>query len=205
LSIGLDVIGTVASDAAASKPSEVIHRDQLRFIFMLPVDLMAKTFSIVPTMHIRTNVYRTADLENGNASITGGIDIGAKPIKQVSAKAGFAVGGYRNDCLEETAGYVATAPLGMLINAGVGVSPGFGKATVDFSFGNWKDREADAKLATEVVDVKSNSQLYWDIMYDAPIASLVIRPRLRIWKTINDMDDSGRLWLRPEIDFIAKF
>jgi hypothetical protein len=58
---------------------------------------------------------------------------------------------------------------------------------------------------TTAVDVKSNTLLYWDIIYDMPVKSLVIRPRFRIWKTGNDMDDTGTLQLRPELNLIAKF
>jgi hypothetical protein len=206
LAIRLNVIGTIASDLAKADAADAIKRDQLRFIFMVPVDLMGKKISVTPTMHIRTNVYRSADLEEGNHSIAAGLDVAAKPVDMIGAKAGFAIGGYNNSSLKKDPDSATTAPLGMLINAGVSVAPGFGKASVDFAFGSWKDRELDSKPFTEtVVDVKSNTLLYWDIIYDMPVKSLVIRPRLRIWKTLNDMDDSGKLQLRPEIDFIAKF
>jgi hypothetical protein len=197
-SVGLDAIATVAYDRAASLTSEIFKRDQMRFICMVPMDMLKKMITVTPTIHVRTNVYRSADIEEGNHSVTGGIDLGVKPITQLALKAGFAAGGYKNDCLEDNAGYKASAPLGLLLNAGVAVMPGFGKGTVDFAWGNWQDREMKPTIT-------KNSVLYWDILYDLPVKSLILRPRVRIWDWSNSATDYTRVMVRPELDFIAKF
>ena len=122
----------------------------------------------------------------------------------VSSKrvAGFAVGGYSNTSQEDDAGYVATAPFGMLTELGLVAKPGFGKAMFTFRFSNWKDNEKE--VDGEVI---SNSMIHFDIKYGIPILSLTIMPRFRVWHYINsDADNkSATTDLRPELFFIGKF
>jgi len=202
LTLGLDVILAVAADGAAGEPAEAMKNDQLRMVYSLPVGLMQGMIKICPVMHTRTNVYRSADNEAGNHSIAGGIDVVAKPVKALSVNAGYAIGGYNNECQEDDANYVATAPMGMVLNAGTKVMPGFGTVTLEFAWGNWKDRETAPDA-----DVVSTNQLYWDLNYLIPVKSLAFRPRMRIWYITNNAenDESSTLKMRPELAFIAKF
>jgi hypothetical protein len=154
-------------------------------------------------MHMRTNVYESLDKEESNASVAAGIDIGINPVKQFGVNAGVAFGGMKNACQEDDAGYVASAPMGILTELDMAVMPGFGKAMFTFRFSNWKDREVENADG----DVISNSMIHFDIKYSIPVLSLSIMPRMRIWHYINsDADDkSATTDLRPELFFIGKF
>ncbi len=213
-SIGLEVMATVAADSGASETVDQIRKDQFRYLVSVPVSLLGKKLSLLPVLHLRTNVARSADLEDGNVSVAGGMDLILKPLEDPSklqARLGYAVGGYSNSSQEDDSPYVATAPLGMVLNVGLKSSPGYGTATVDFAWGSWKDRELEVPVPGGTAggpvktDVVSSNLLYWDIMFDAPIKSLVLRPRLRLWYWTNTGNDFSRLLARPEIDFIAKF
>lgn len=200
---GIDVMGTIAADSGASETVDQIRKDQYRVVVGLPMSILKGKIGVQPNLHVRTNVARSNDLKKGNASLTGGGDLIVKPLKdptKLVGRVGFAAGGYRNSSRKDDSGYVASAPLGLLFNAGVKGMPGFGTASVDFSIGNWMDREQNP-------DVVKNRVLYWDFIYDLPVKSLTIRPRLRLWKWSNNAEDNdwSRLLARPELDFIAKF
>ncbi len=194
-SVGLGVVSAVAANAGPDSPAYALKNDQLRFIFSLPVSLLEKKLSFLPVMHMRTNVYRSADKEEANHSLTGGIDIGIKPIKQFGMNLGFAAGGFKNDAVAHEDS--VSAPLGILANAKVTVKPGYGKAIVNFNFGMAKDREAETVI--------NNNLIHFDFMYAMPIKSLTIKPRVRIWNFTNSEDDVSELRIRPEIFFIGKF
>ncbi len=204
-SVGLDVVGTLAEDAAAAVTADAIKLDQFRYIVAVPVSFGGKMLSIKPALHVRTNLYRSDDLEEGNHSMVGGLDVWSTPIDMLTARAGFAIGGYSNTSVWDStdATVDSIAPLGMLLNVGLRVKPGFGRALVDFAWGHWTDREADS-LALRTMP-KNGNLLYWDILYDAPVKSLVIRPRVRIWRWSTPETDNTKLQVRPELDFIAKF
>jgi hypothetical protein len=210
VSIGLDVLATVAADSGASTTVDQVKKDQFRYLVSAPISLLGKKLSLLPAMHVRTNVARSADLKDGNPSLAGGMDVVVKPLKdpaKLQGRAGFAIGGYSNSSQKDDSGYAANAPLGMILNAGVKSSPGFGTAVVDFAYANWQDREQNVPLPGAVGDsgaIRSN-MLYWDILFDAPVKSLIIRPRLRMWYWTNTGNDYSRFMARPEIDFIAKF
>lgn len=194
-SIGLGVVSAVASNSGPDSPAYALKNDQLRFIFSLPVSLLEKKLSFLPVMHIRTNVYRSADKEKANHSLTGGVDIGIKPAKQIGMNLGFAAGGFKNDAVAPEDS--VSAPLGMLANAKVTLMPGYGKATVNFNFGMAKDREADPVI--------NNNLIHFDFMYAMPVKSLTIMPRVRIWNFTNSEDDASELRVRPELFFMGKF
>ncbi len=194
-SVGLGVVSAVATNAGPDSPAYALKKDQLRFIFSLPVILLKKKLSFLPVMHLRTNVYRSADKEEANHSLTGGIDIGIKPAKQIGMNLGFAAGGFKNDAVAPEDS--VSAPLGMLANAKVTLMPGYGKATVNFNFGMAKDREADPVI--------NNNLIHFDLMYAMPVKSLTIKPRVRIWNFINSEDDASELRVRPELFFMGKF
>ena len=194
-SVGLSMVSAVATNGGPDSPAYALKNDQLRFIFSLPVSVLEKKLSFLPVMHMRTNVYRSADKEDANHSLTGGIDIGIKPVKQVGMNIGFAAGGFKNDAVAPEDSL--SAPLGMLANAKVTLAPGYGKATVDFYYGMAKDREADPVI--------NNNLIFFDLNYEIPVKSLTIKPRVRIWNFINSEDDASELCVRPELFFIGKF
>ncbi|MBD3242168.1 MAG: hypothetical protein GF331_16370 [Chitinivibrionales bacterium] len=204
-SIGLDVVGTLAEDADPSLSKDAIKLDQFRYIFAVPISFMGKMLSVMPAMHLRTNLYRSDSLDEGNHSIVGGLDVWSTPIDMLTARAGFAIGGYSNSSVWDStdASIDSIAPLGMLLNFGVRVKPGYGRALVDFAWGRWTDREADSLGERNML--KNGSLLYWDVLYDMPVKSLVIRPRVRIWRWGTPETDEAKLQVRPELDFIAKF
>ncbi len=194
LSFGFNTVTTVSADSGSSTKA-ALKRDQLRFIFSLPVGIQDKMFCILPVMHLRTNVYRSADLAEANHSMCGGLDLKLNPIKQLGLSAGFAVGGYKNDSQKDDAGYSASSPFGLLAMFGTVVKPGFGKAMVTFKFSNWKDREADP----------TNSMIHFDLKYSIPVLKLTLMPRMRIWHYTNSETDATTTDLRPELFFIGKF
>ena len=198
-SFGLGMVSAIASD----DPKGESINDQLRFIFTVPLSVLEQKLSFLPVMHMRTNVFESADKKKSNLSAAGGMDIGIKPVKQFSATAGFAVGGYSNTCQEDDAGYAATAPFGLLTELGLVVKPGFGKAMFTFRFSNWKDKEVENADG----DVISNSMIHVDFKYGIPVLSLTIMPRFRVWHYTNsDADNkSATTDLRPELFFIGKF
>lgn len=198
-SFGLGVVSAIAQD----DPKGASINDQLRFIFSIPISLLEKKLLFLPVMHMRTNVFESADKKESDVSLAGGIDIGIKPVKQFGATAGVAVGGMKNKSQEDDAGYAATAPFGLLTELGLVVQPGFGKAMVTFKMSNWKDREVENADG----DVISNSMIHFDFKYAIPILKLTIMPRMRIWHYTNsDADDkSATTDLRPELFFIGKF
>jgi hypothetical protein len=203
--IGFDLLGTVASDrpAVLNDASNAIKVDQYRFLVQVPMAVGGNKLTVTPTVHVRTNIFRSADLKNGDYSLVGGIDVAVKPLPNLSGKVGFAGGGYDNSCLKGSAGYVPTAPTGLLFNAGIEALPEakgkYGKANVDFAWGGWMDTWAPAnKDGTYNV-------FYWDIKYGYPVKSLTFQPRLRMWYYTNSDNKSTQFFGRPELDFIAKF
>lgn len=198
-SLGFGMVSAIATD----DPKGASINDQLRFIFTVPLSVLEKKLSFLPVMHMRTNVFESTDKEESNLSVAGGMDIGIKPVDQFGATVGFAVGGYNNTCQEDDAGYVASAPFGLLTEVGLVVKPGFGKAILTFRYSNWKDREVENADG----DVISNSMIHFDVKYGIPILKLTLMPRFRVWHYINsDADDeSATTDLRPELFFIGKF
>lgn len=194
-SVGFSAVSAIASNGGPDSPAYALKKDQLRFIFSLPVSVLEKKLSFLPLMHMRTNVYRSADMNEANHSLTGGIDIGINPVKQLGMNLGFAAGGFKNDAVAPSDSL--SAPLGILANAKISVAPGFGKAIVDLYFGMTKDREAEPAI--------NNTLTFFDINYAMPVKSLTIKPRLRIWNFTNSEDDASELRLRPELFFIGKF
>jgi hypothetical protein len=194
-SVGFSAVSAVASNGGPDSPAYALKNDQLRFIFSFPVSVLEKKLSFLPVMHLRTNVYRSADKEEANHSLTGGIDIGIKPVKPLGIKLGYAVGGFKNDAVAPEGS--ESAPLGMLTNATLIVQPGYGKASVLFNFGMTKDREADPVI--------NNNLIHFDFKYAMPVKSLTIMPRVRIWNFTNSEDDASELRVRPELFFMGKF
>lgn len=194
-------LGMVSAIATDDPKGESIN-DQMRFIFSVPLSVLEKKLSFLPVMHMRTNVFESADKKKSNLSIAGGMDIGIKPVDQFSATAGFAVGGYSNTCQEDD-GIAQTAPFGLLTELDLVVKPGFGKAMFTFRFSNWKDKEVENAAG----DVISNSMIHFDFKYGIPVLSLTIMPRMRVWHYTNsDADDkSATTDIRPELFFIGKF
>lgn len=194
-SVGFSAVSAIATNGGPDSPAYALKNDQLRFIFSIPVSVLEKKLFFLPVMHLRTNVYTSADKEEANHSLTGGIDIGIKPVQQLGINLGYAVGGFSNDAVA-TAGS-ESAPLGMLTNATITVQPGYGKASVLFNFGMTKDREADPVI--------NNNLIHFDFKYAMPVKSLTIMPRVRIWNFTNSEDDAFELRVRPELFFMGKF
>ncbi len=194
-SVGVNVVSAVAGDAGPDSPAYALKNDQLRFIFSVPVQVLEKKLRFLPVLHMRTNVYRSADKEDANHSVTGGIDVGIKPVKPIGVNLGFAAGGFKNDAVASDDSL--SAPFGMLANAKVTIKPGYGKATLNFNFGQAKDREA--------ATVIQNNLIHFDISYAMPVKSLTIKPRVRIWNYTNSEDDASKFHLRPELFLTGKF
>jgi hypothetical protein len=123
--------------------------------------------------------------------------------KTLVLKAGVAAGMYETDKdtiinSDKKKEYVPPInPYGILVNSGIILSPGYGKASVLFDYGQSYDSKNNPV-------VKSNVY-FWDMRYDMPIKSLTIAPRLRIWHFNNDNTDKKETWLRPELIFKAAF
>ncbi len=203
-SLGLGIVSAVARDNVdedESTPSQALKNDQLRFIFTLPASIREEKLSLLPCLHLRTSVYRSADKEKANHSLVGGIDIGVNLIKQFAVQAGFAVGGHTNDCLANDGGYdtLKTAPLGMLTTIKLVAKPGYGKGILIFKVSTSKDRETDPLVV--------HNMLRWDLKYGFPIKGLTIMPRIRVWYSFNhsDTDKSETTEIRPELILMSKF
>ncbi len=206
VSFGMDFLSVIAAnniDESEESPSRALKNDQLRFVLSMPLSLLENKVALLPALHMQTNVYRSPDKkkEEANHSLVGGMDVALKPIKELSFNLGLALGGYRNDCLENFDGYdtLKTAPFGLLTVVKVTVKPGYGKGNVIFKLSSAKDREDPLEV--------SENMLRWDIKYGFPLNKLTIMPRLRIWYSYNSdtNDESATTKLRPELILRAKF
>ncbi len=206
-SLGMDLVAAIGKDAKGTDTADVFKLDQLRFILTFPTSLMEKKLTLLPAMHLRTNVYRSSDLEKSNISLSGGLDAEINLIDALSIKLGAAGGMFNNSSLEndtielDTMGTIGPTPqtdsLGMLFTAGFVVSPGFGKAVLNFRYGRSRDREA-------ALDLNSNV-FFWEVKYGIPVKSLTIMPRLRIWYLVLDDIEATETRLRPELILKASF
>lgn len=208
-SIGMDLVAAMADDAKGTDKADAFLLDQLRFVLSIPTSMAAKKVSLLPVMHVRTNLYRSEDLDKANHSIAGGCDLNVKLIEAFGVKLGLAGGMYNNSCQENDdsadidqdvlvdAPVTLTSPLGILFNSGITVLPGFGKAMVNFSFGRSRDREDSPVI--------NNDLLFWDIKYAMPIKKLTIMPRVRIWYFPETEKKPTEARLRPELIFMASF
>lgn len=200
-SFSINVMNTIAEGAGIAQASEALKRDQLRFIFSAPLSVLEKKLAFNPVAHMRTNVYRSADLDKANHSFGGGLDIAISPVKQFTMIIGIAADGYKNDSQKDDPGYdtLKTAPLGLLTQIAFRIKPGFGKGMVDIKYGQNKDREDDPVVV--------KSLFYWDLRYVFPIKGLKIMPRVRAWHTFNNDADNEytKVHLRPALYFMAGF
>ncbi len=202
-SFSLNIMNTIAEGAGKGNLSDALKKDQLRFIFSLPISLLGKKLAITPVMHLRTNMYRSADLEEANHALAGGIDIKVAPVKQLAIIAGIAVDGFKNSSQENDPGYdtTKTAPFGLLTQLAFRVKPGYGKGMLDIKYGAKKDREDEPVVVTR-------SLFYWDARYAFPIkGGLKIMPRVRAWHFFNNDTDNDykKVHLRPALYFMASF
>jgi len=195
-SAGIDVLAGPATDMKAGKPADALKLDRLQFFVSVPVDLMKGKLSILPSMHTRTNVYRSTDLDKANHSISGALDLKLAIIDAAVFTLGSAVGGYSNSCQEDEAA-AQTAPLGFLLNAGTAVKPGFGSVKLDFSYGFSTDRQADPAVM--------RNTLFWDLTYTMPVFKASIAPRVRLWYGTNSGNERSKLQARPELTLRAGF
>lgn len=198
-SFGLNTIYTIASGVGKTNAVDAFKNEQLRFIFSFPLYILDEKLSLLPVIHFRTNICRSADLEKANHSLVGGIDININPIKQLSFNTGFAVGGNKNECQKDDPGYdtLKTAPLGLLTAFKITLNPGFGKGIIGLKISTSKDREANPEIVY--------TMLRWDIKYAIPIKGLTIMPRLRLWYGFNDNNKESITKLRPALALIGKF
>ncbi|MGD9202014.1 MAG: hypothetical protein PVI26_10650 [Chitinispirillia bacterium] len=199
-SLKFNTLYTIAQgERRRGKAADALKNDQLRFIFSLPLTFIEPKMSFEPVLHFRTNIDRSFDNKKGNHSLAGGLDINFLPIEQVGFTVGYAIGGFRNDSHEDETGYIASAPLGILVKFGVAAQPGYGTIKTEFKFSNSQDREAFTTV--------NYNQLYWDIQYDMPIKGLTITPRMRAWHGFNDIknDDSIVNMLLPALILSAQF
>ncbi len=194
-SVGFNFITAIAEDAGKDYVANALKNDKLRFVWSIPVSILEKKLSFLPVLHMMTNKYRSADKEDANHTLCGGLNIGIKPIKQFGLNLGYAIGGFNDDAVAHEDS--VSAPLGMLTNVAVTVKPGFGTASVGFNFGLTKDREADPVI--------NHRLIHFDMKYAMPIKSLILLPRVRIWTFGNSEDDTSELRVRPELFFLAKF
>ncbi len=204
LLFGLDVLYAVARDNVddgENTPSNALKNDQMRFIFTLPTSIIDDKLSFLPGLHMRTNMFRSADKEKANHSVAGGLSVGIKPLKQLGFDVGFAVGSYSNECMKNVAGYdtLKTAPLGLLTTIKVKIKPGYGKGIVVYKISNAKDREID--------DEFMHTMMRWDVKYAFPVKGLTIMPRMRVWYSFNNSttDKTEFVELRPELFLMSEF
>lgn len=203
-SIGADILATLAVDAKGSEKADVYKLDQYRFMVFFPISLLQNNLTLLPGMHARLNIFRSSDNEVGKHAIDGGMEAQyALMNKMLVLKAGVAAGTYETDKdtiinADKKKEYVPPInPYGILVNSGIILSPGYGKASVLFDYGQSYDSRNNPV-------VKSNVY-FWDMRYEMPIKSLTIAPRLRIWYFNNDNTDKKETWLRPELIFKAAF
>lgn len=194
-SLGLNIVSSIALNSGAGGPGDALKNDQLRFIYSIPVSLLAKKLTFNPVLHMRTNVERSEDKEKANHSLTGGIDVAINPIKQLAVKVGFAAGGYSNDAVKSAD--PVSSPIGILLNSNITVKPGFGKAIVGFNFATTKDREVKDAIVQKLIHL--------DFKYGIPVKGITIMPRFRIWAFPNSKTEAKETWLRPELIFSGKF
>lgn len=198
-SFGFNSLYAIASAADETNAIDAFKEEQLRFLFALPLSLMKQRLSFYPAMHLRTNVYRSADLDKANHSLIGGIDVKINPNKQFRIKLGVAAGAHSNSSQEKDPLYdsLKTAPYGVLSVIGLRIKPGFGQGDIIMKYSHSRDRVESPKT--------SFSMLRWDIKYEIPIKSLILKPRIRIWYGLNDVDDSVNAKIRPSLMLIGRF
>lgn len=209
-SFGTNLIAAIAKDAAGTDTANAMIHDQIRLILSFPTTMFENKVSLLPVMHVRFNAFRTIDtaLDEASHTIAGGCDVKADFTENFSFLLGAAGGLFNNKCQEDDSMDLdddgvndqlipQSAPLGMLLHAGIRNKDGFGKIMIDFKFGRARDREAS--------QVINNNLLHWDIKYAMPIKSLVIMPRMRIWYFTKDETDATESWLRPELILKASF
>ncbi len=189
----LKAIWARANEGGTSDPKDLYKTDQNRLIVSTPLTIAKNTLSLIPLLHLRTNVARSGDESNTSAS--GGLDVAIKLNKVITIKTGFAAGGYSNDSQKDDSGYVATAPMGMLATLGTDIKPGLGKIMFTAKYSTWEDRESGPK----------NLSLHTDLKYSIPVKKLAIMPRFRMWSYFNDENDNKSFHFRPEIFLISKF
>jgi hypothetical protein len=189
----------IAKGVEETNAADALKNEQLRFLFALPFSVLEEKLSIFPAIHLQTNVYRSADLDKANHSLVGGIDLKIKPVKQFRVKVGFAAGAHDNDSQEKDPSYdtLRTAPFGSLSVLGLRIKPGFGQGDIIFKYSHSRDREEAPEI--------NYSMLRWDIKYEIPIKSLILKPRLRVWYGFNDVDDSVDAKIRPSLMLIGRF
>jgi len=204
-SFGMNVIASIADDAAGTDTANALIHDQIRLIVSFPTKLANSKVSLLPVMHTRFNAYRSLDLEDANHTIAGGLDAKMNLRDNLCANIGAAGGMFDNSCNENDSIDAnkdgkkdpQIAPLGMLFTAGIAYTDKIGKAMVDFTFGQTRDSEASPAL--------NNNTLFWDIKYNLPVKSLTFTPRMRIWYYSTEDSDKTELRLRPELILKAGF
>jgi len=202
-SIGADCIYAIASEYTPPKEDTTtalmaeLGKNQYRVFLSVPMDFMDKMISARPEFSMRANVYRSADAAKADHSYSGGLDVGAKPVKELGLKAGFAYGGYSNAAVADAPTHPDTMPTGMQINAGGSYALPFMSVLLDYSFG----MRGDDKAVTKVAQFLS----FWDLKFPIPITRVTLIPRVRAWLYTNDQNDRMKIWVRPEINLKAGF
>ncbi len=204
LKLDLNIVSAIAKNnigATAKDASYKFKNDQLRFILSLPTSLLNNKLTLNPCVHLRTNVYRSSYTGKSNSSLVGGLDFEYYPVKLLSFRAGFAIGGYKNNSQKDEPNYdtLETSPLGMLTVASISVNPNFGKGILIYKWSNSKDRKESESM--------KNNMMHLDVKYEFPINKLTIMPGIRIWYAYKNISDnvSTTMEIQPELILKACF
>lgn len=206
--MGLNTVWAVGIDGGSTKPEHMFKSDQYRFIFEVPMKINEGMFSLKPAAYLRTNMFTSSDYKKGNHSFAGGMDVKFAPVKAFSLNVGVVGGAWSNDSQKEDsvdtdgdgtmdALTTVTNPSGLGLATTAVVKPGFGKLKVKFVFNNHKDNE--------LKEVVNHRNTLVDVRYYMPVKNFTIQPRFRVWNSMNDKDDSGKVKVRPELIFSGKF
>jgi hypothetical protein len=117
ISVGINFMTTIIEETPKRDEAEdVFSADQHRFIVTAPVALEALKLTIEPTLHFRTGIVQSADLEEGNNSVAVGGDLKFAPTEDLFASAGYAFGTYSNSAVADPPLVPQESPTGQLVN-----------------------------------------------------------------------------------------
>lgn len=192
-----ELLFSMVRDAKGSNAFDAFVHDKFRFLLNIPVELKKNSLSIIPSGHFIINNLRSNDNEESSHTVEGGLELKMQPVEKFSILLGAAGGLYNNDALKDDSGYIASAPLGMLLKTKIRFIPSFGRVLAEFRYGRSRDREA--------LDIVNYNLFHWDLKYAMPVKKITIMPRFRAWYSFNSLEEHSVLELRPAIILKAAF
>ncbi len=79
-----ELLFAMVKDASGSNAFDAFVKDKFRLLLNVPIELKKSSISIIPTGHFILNNYRSADNEEANHTVEGGLELKMKPMEQLS-------------------------------------------------------------------------------------------------------------------------